>query len=66
MNVVCQTKQKALEHLKSTSSYRRGQFMCMLYLKNDQANLNNNPKWSNQVRKSKHAEHIIHVFLVLS
>lgn len=35
-------------------------------LKNDQGNLNNNPKWSNQVRESKHAEHIIHGFLVLS
>lgn len=40
-------------------------FMCTLYLKNDQTNLNNNPKWSNQVKKSKHAKHIFHIFLVL-
>lgn len=53
-------KKKALEQLKST-----GSCCWTLYLDNDQSNLNNNPKWSNQVKKkkSKHVEHIFHVIL---
>ena len=55
-NTHTQKKKKALEQLKSSGSCCRGQFMCTLDLKNDLANLKNNPEWSNQVKESKHAE----------
>lgn len=52
-DVVCQTKQNGPWTIEIDEFILSGSVYVVIFLQNDQANLNNNPKWSNQVKNKQ-------------